>query len=194
MYCTYGLGCNRRTRNLEWWWWWCCELPTFATMKCYYVKLALAVAFCICNFAYCMIQPALFTYFLRCRKYYRIRWWGGGESGEQCSTRPYRWNSRWTLRSNNLFFYVRRRTADCFTVNKQWLWEVNDCGDQNWIHYVFQTSGVRGWCLQSAYNYLLSVPPPSVEAERAFSAAGLLCTKIRSRMSDKSLDAVCFLY
>jgi len=33
-------------------------------MKCYYVKLALAVAFCIYNFAYCMIQPALFTYFL----------------------------------------------------------------------------------------------------------------------------------
>jgi len=22
LYCTYGLGCNRRTRNLEWWWWW----------------------------------------------------------------------------------------------------------------------------------------------------------------------------
>ena len=20
--CTYGLGCNRRTRNPEWWWWW----------------------------------------------------------------------------------------------------------------------------------------------------------------------------
>lgn len=58
---------------------------------------------------------------------------------------------------------------------------------------VFQTSGVRGRCLQSAYNYLLSVPPASVEAERAFSAAGLLCTKIRSRMSDKSLDALCFL-
>lgn len=58
---------------------------------------------------------------------------------------------------------------------------------------VFQASGVRlrGRCLQSAY--LLSVPPASVEAERAFSAAGLLCTKIRSRMSDKSLDALCFL-
>ena len=58
---------------------------------------------------------------------------------------------------------------------------------------VFQASGVRlrGRCLQSAY--LLSVPPASVEAERAFSAAGLLCTKIRSRMSEKSLDALCFL-
>ena len=61
---------------------------------------------------------------------------------------------------------------------------------------VFQASGVRlrGRCLQSAY--LLSVPPASVEAERAFSAAGLsglLWTKIRSRMSEKSLDALCFL-
>ena len=26
--------------------------------------------------------------------------------------------------------------TDCFTVNKQWLWEVNDCGDQNWIHCI----------------------------------------------------------
>jgi len=58
---------------------------------------------------------------------------------------------------------------------------------------IFQTTGVRGRCLQLAYSYLLSVPPASVEAERAFSAAGLLCTKIRSRMSDKSLDALCFL-
>ena len=56
---------------------------------------------------------------------------------------------------------------------------------------IFQTTGVRGRCLQLAY--LLSVPPASVEAKRAFSAAGLLCTKIRSRMSDKSLDALCFL-
>ena len=37
---------------------------------------------------------------------------------------------------------------------------------------IFQTTGVRGRCLQLAYSYLLSVPPASVEAERAFSAAG----------------------
>ena len=60
-----------------------------------------------------MIQPALFTYFLRCRKYYRIQWWGGGESGEQCSTRPYRWNSRWTLRSNNLCPTTYSRLFHC---------------------------------------------------------------------------------
>ena len=61
---------------------------------------------------------------------------------------------------------------------------------------IFRTTGVRRRCLQLAYSYLLPVPPASVEAEppeRAFSAAGLLCAKICSRMSDKSLDELCFL-
>ena len=43
---------------------------------------------------------------------------------------------------------------------------------------VFQTSGVQRRCLQS-YNYVLSVPPASVEAERAFSAR-------RVRIGDRS--------
>jgi hypothetical protein len=38
-----------------------------------------------------------------------------------------------------------------------------------------------------------TIPPTSVEAERAFSAAGVLCTKTRSRLSDTSLDTLCFL-
>jgi hypothetical protein len=58
---------------------------------------------------------------------------------------------------------------------------------------VFECSGVRGRCLQLVYDYLQSIPPTSVEAERAFSAAGLLCTKIRSRLSDATLDTLCFL-
>ena len=37
------------------------------------------------------------------------------------------------------------------------------------------------------FNALLSIPPTSVEAERAFSAGGLFVTKLRSRLSDKSL-------
>ena len=49
---------------------------------------------------------------------------------------------------------------------------------------VFQNSGVRGRCLQLAYTYLLPIPSTSVEAERAFSAAGLMCTKIRFRLAD----------
>jgi len=36
---------------------------------------------------------------------------------------------------------------------------------------VFECSGVRGRILQLVYSYLQSIPPTSVEAERAFSAA-----------------------
>jgi len=38
--------------------------------------------------------------------------------------------------------------------------------------------------MQHAYNFLLTVPPASIEPERAFSSAGILCSKLRSRMSD----------
>lgn len=58
---------------------------------------------------------------------------------------------------------------------------------------VFETSGVRGRCLQLVYSYLLAIPPTSIEAEHAFSAAGLLCTKVRSRLGDDTLDKLCFL-
>lgn len=59
---------------------------------------------------------------------------------------------------------------------------------------ILASTGVRGRGLQLVYNYLLSIPPASVEAERAFSAAGVLCTKIRSRLSDKSINMLCFLH
>ena len=35
--------------------------------------------------------------------------------------------------------------------------------------------------------------PTSVEPERAFPAARLLCTRIRSRLNDATLDTLCFL-
>ena len=35
-----------------------------------------------------------------------------------------------------------------------------------------------------------TIPPTSVEAERTFSASGLFLTKLRSRLSDKSLDTL----
>jgi len=58
---------------------------------------------------------------------------------------------------------------------------------------MFESSGKRGRGLELVYRYLLSIPPSSVDAERAFSAAGVLCTKVRSRLSDKSIDTLCFL-
>jgi len=58
---------------------------------------------------------------------------------------------------------------------------------------VFTSSGRRGRCLEQSYQYLLCIPPTSVEAERAFSAAGVMCTKLRSRLDDRSLDTLCFL-
>jgi len=58
---------------------------------------------------------------------------------------------------------------------------------------VFESTGKRGRNLQQVYQYLLAVPPTSVEAERAFSVAGVLCTKLRNRLQDKTLDTLCFL-
>jgi len=58
---------------------------------------------------------------------------------------------------------------------------------------VLESTGTRSRLLQQIYDWLLSIPPTSVEAERAFSAAGLLCSKIRSRLEDNTLDSLCFL-
>ncbi|GFX78139.1 uncharacterized protein TNCV_5134871 [Trichonephila clavipes] len=40
---------------------------------------------------------------------------------------------------------------------------------------------------------LKTIPPMSVESEKAYSAAGLLVTKLRTRLSDKSINCLCFL-
>ncbi|GFW12392.1 uncharacterized protein TNCV_816451 [Trichonephila clavipes] len=40
---------------------------------------------------------------------------------------------------------------------------------------------------------LKTSPRTSVEAERAFSAAGVFVTKLRTRLSDKSINCFCFL-
>ncbi|GFX84985.1 uncharacterized protein TNCV_4998141 [Trichonephila clavipes] len=38
------------------------------------------------------------------------------------------------------------------------------------------------------WDALKTIPPTSVEAERAFSAAGLFVTKLRTRLSDKNIN------
>ena len=59
---------------------------------------------------------------------------------------------------------------------------------------VFECSGVRGRILQLVYSYLQSIPPTSVDAERAFSAAGIFCTKVRSSLGDTTLDTLCIIH
>ena len=44
--------------------------------------------------------------------------------------------------------------------------------------------------LQLLYKALMTIKPTSVEAKRAFSAMGFFVTKLRNRMSDKTLDAL----
>jgi hypothetical protein len=46
--------------------------------------------------------------------------------------------------------------------------------------------------LKSLHVALLSIPAASIESERAFSVAGSFATKIRSQLSDKTLDRFCF--
>lgn len=57
----------------------------------------------------------------------------------------------------------------------------------------FEDDGHRGKWLDLCYNTLKSIPPTSVESERAFSVSGNFCTKLRSRLSDKTIDDLCFL-
>ena len=55
--------------------------------------------------------------------------------------------------------------------------------------HLFEGGGIP----EQAYQYLLSIPPTSIEAERAFSAAGYIGNKIRSQLGDDTLDALLFL-
>ncbi|CAG4959043.1 unnamed protein product [Colias eurytheme] len=58
---------------------------------------------------------------------------------------------------------------------------------------LFENGGDRGRHLSMDYDYLLTVTPINVEPERIFSATGLLCSKIGSRLGDKTLDSLIFL-
>ena len=56
----------------------------------------------------------------------------------------------------------------------------------------FEVTFKRTENLDKLYNALLSMKPTSVESERAFSAAGLYLTKLRSNLSENSLNSLCF--
>ncbi|GFT97514.1 dimer_Tnp_hAT domain-containing protein [Trichonephila clavipes] len=58
---------------------------------------------------------------------------------------------------------------------------------------LLEDEGFIGIYLEKVYRALLTIPPTTVDAERAFSTAGNFCTKLRSRLNDSTIDALCFL-
>jgi hypothetical protein len=58
---------------------------------------------------------------------------------------------------------------------------------------LFEATGKRTQSLELLYNALLAIKPTSTDSERAFSSAGALLTKLRSRMSDESMNAILLL-
>ena len=58
---------------------------------------------------------------------------------------------------------------------------------------LFRKTGRKSKHVTLLLEELDSIPQTSVESERAFSAAGLFITKIRSRLGDDTLDSLCFL-
>jgi len=58
---------------------------------------------------------------------------------------------------------------------------------------LFEDGGSRGRHFQFIYDYLLTLPPSSVEADRAFSAAGIICSRLRTRLDDATVGNLCFL-
>ena len=58
---------------------------------------------------------------------------------------------------------------------------------------IFKNTGEQPKCLEKIYKALKTLLPASADAERAFSAAGLFLTRIRSSLSDQSIDKLRFL-
>ena len=58
---------------------------------------------------------------------------------------------------------------------------------------LFEANGNKSKYLNLVDRALRTIPPTSVEAERAFSAAGLFVTKLRARLSEKSIDSLMVL-
>lgn len=57
----------------------------------------------------------------------------------------------------------------------------------------YDKSNVLGTNLKLLKSALNSIQPTSTECERVFSLSSLFCTKIKSRLSDESLNNLCFL-
>jgi hypothetical protein len=60
-------------------------------------------------------------------------------------------------------------------------------------YLLFRNSGKRTYNLEDLFKAVSTVKPTSTSNERTFSVCTNLCTKIRSRLADKSLSALVFL-
>ena len=58
---------------------------------------------------------------------------------------------------------------------------------------LFDATGQRTTNIDLLLEALKSIPPTSVESKRSFSAAGLFVTKLRTRLSYRSVDPLCLL-
>lgn len=58
---------------------------------------------------------------------------------------------------------------------------------------LFDRGGPRSHHLSQIYDFLMTIPPTSVESERAFSSTGYLCNKLRTSLNDSTLDSLSFL-
>ena len=54
----------------------------------------------------------------------------------------------------------------------------------------YEANGTKTENLENLYKSLLTIKPTSVESERAFSAMGLFCTKLRNRLNDDTLNSL----
>lgn len=57
----------------------------------------------------------------------------------------------------------------------------------------YERNSILGGNLQKLLTALKSIQPTSTESERVFSLAANICTKKRTRLSDRSLNNICFL-
>jgi hypothetical protein len=58
---------------------------------------------------------------------------------------------------------------------------------------LFEATKKRPENLEKLFKALKTIPPTSIEAERAFSSAGIFITKLRNRLSPTTIDALMFL-
>lgn len=58
---------------------------------------------------------------------------------------------------------------------------------------LFDASSKRPENLQKLFKALKTIKPTSVESERAFSGLGWFVSKLRTRLQDKSIEAMSFL-